>query len=371
MRGDAARLSVIVPAFNEAIRFAERAARLEVAASTGALCPRTTELIVVDDGSTDATAQRAEEALAATFPRLRVLRMHANAGKGAAVRRGMAAATAPVALFMDADMSVDPAEIPHLVQAIGSSDVAIGSRSLAESVVVTNGPTRKVMGWTFNMLVGALTGVPYRDTQCGFKAFRTPMARLLFHLMQVQRFAFDVEVLCLAQQLRMEVAEVAVHWSQAGQSTVRVLTDPISMMRDVLDVRRRRDWPYVPALGLRAARGERRRAISRIVHTVHAVAPLYPITVTRPDEVTLLLPLCGPQEAREIAARLGVQDHRLTVHRRAVSFGKLTELAPFSWVDGGKDGPVVVSRLHAPDVEMPEKGWESVRAEREWGRQPA
>lgn len=123
MAGDAAKLTVIVPAFNEALRLTQRATRLAVAAEDGALCPRTTELIVVDDGSTDETGWRAEELLASTFPRLRVLRIHDNAGKGAAIRLGTAAATAPIVLFMDADMSVDPSEIPRLVNAIGRADV--------------------------------------------------------------------------------------------------------------------------------------------------------------------------------------------------------------------------------------------------------
>ncbi|HEY1650968.1 MAG TPA: dolichyl-phosphate beta-glucosyltransferase [Acidimicrobiales bacterium] len=374
VQGDAARLSVVVPAFNEADRLAERAARLEVAAITGALCPCTTELIVVDDGSTDATARRAEELLAATFPRLRVLRLHDNVGKGAAIRCGMTAATAPVALFMDADMSVDPTEIPHLVRAVKSSDVAIGSRSLAESVVVTNGPRRRVMGWTFNVLVGALTQIPFRDTQCGFKAFRTPMARLLFHLMQVQRFAFDVELLCLARQLQMDVSEVAVHWREAGESTVRLLTDPLFMLRDVVDLRRRRDWPPVPALALKAAPGERRRSSSRIVGSVQAaLGPLYPLAVTRLDEVTVLLPLCSAQQVYDVAASLRGLDHRLTVERHAISFERLTELAPFSWLDDDDDSPVVASRLLRGDLETraPREGWESRRAERGWNRQTA
>ena len=146
------------------------------------------------------------------FDRLQVLRIDRNAGKGAAVRLGAGAATAPVVVFMDADMSVDPSEISGLVDGIGRADIAIGSRSLADSVVETDGVQRKVMGWTFNTIVTTVTGMPFADTQCGFKAFRTPIARLLFHLMTVERFAFDVEVLYLAQRLRMDITEVPVRW---------------------------------------------------------------------------------------------------------------------------------------------------------------
>jgi hypothetical protein len=230
------------------------------------------------------------------------------------------------------------------------------------------------MGWTFNVLVGALTQIPFRDTQCGFKAFRTPMARLLFHLMQVQRFAFDVELLCLARQLQMDVSEVAVHWREAGESTVRLLTDPLFMLRDVVDLRRRRDWPPVPALALKAAPGERRRSSSRIVGSVQAaLGPLYPLAVTRLDEVTVLLPLCSAQQVYDVAASLRGLDHRLTVERHAISFERLTELAPFSWLDDDDDSPVVASRLLRGDLETraPREGWESRRAERGWNRQTA
>lgn len=365
MRGDLPRLSVIVPAFNEALRLSERAARLEAAAERGVLCPRTTELIVVDDGSTDETGWRAEELLADTFPRLRVLRLHDNAGKGAAVRLGTAAATAPVVVFIDADMAVDPSEIPHLVKAIGPADIAIGSRSLAESVVTIDGIHRALMGRTFNMLVTALTKMPFRDTQCGFKAFRTPLARVLFHFMRVQRFAFDVEVLCIARQLHMEIAEVAVHWREIGQSTVRSFVDPFSMTRDVLGVRTRREWPNLPALAITPCQGERRRSPSRVVGEVHgAIGVNFPIVLDSQDQWLVLLPLCNPVEVQNIAARLRRLPVRLIVRERSVSFSQLAALTPFKWVDGEDEGFVVASHLDVTGLRTsrPGEGWESIRS---------
>ena len=120
MDDETPRLSIILPAFNEALRIVDLATRLQFVVDEGALCARTTEVIVVDDGSTDETASRAEELLADTFHRLLVLRQPDNRGKGAAVRLGATAASAPLALFMDADMSVDPTEIPGLIDAIGT-----------------------------------------------------------------------------------------------------------------------------------------------------------------------------------------------------------------------------------------------------------
>ncbi|MGO9185353.1 MAG: glycosyltransferase [Acidimicrobiales bacterium] len=361
---DAPRLTVIVPAFNESLRLAERAARLEAAVEDGTLCPLTTELIVVDDGSTDETGWRAEELLASTFTRLRVLRLHDNSGKGAAIRQGAAAATASVVIFMDADMSVDPSEIPRLAKSIGPADVAIGSRSLADSVVFDS-LQRKLMGRVFNMMVGALTDMPYRDTQCGFKAFRTPVARILFHLMTVERFAFDVDVLNLAHQLKLEIAEVAVHWRAVGKSTVRTLSDPLMMTRDVLGLRRRQEWPNIPALAVNPTHGERRRSHSRIVGELHkAMGPNFPLLMVSEDQCLVLMPLCNPIEVQEVAARLRKLPTKFNVRERSVSFSELTDLTPFKWIDEEDDGFIVAPHADASNLvtHTPFGGWDSMRS---------
>jgi len=132
MLDDALTLSIVIPAFNEAPRLADRAERLNEAVSTGIIEPRATELIMVDDGSTDETARIAQQILAPAFPRLRILQLNENSGKGAAIRAGANVAAAPVVAFMDADMSVDPSQIPMLLSAIETADVAIGSRSMSD-----------------------------------------------------------------------------------------------------------------------------------------------------------------------------------------------------------------------------------------------
>jgi dolichyl-phosphate beta-glucosyltransferase len=362
---EAPRLTVIVPAFNEAIRLSEGAALLEEAVGNGSLCPEETELIFVDDGSTDETGWRAEELLASRFPLLRVLRLHDNAGKGAAIRLGTAAATAPVVLFMDADMSVDPSQIPHLVKAIGPADVAIGSRSLNESVVECDNMHRRVMGWTFNIVVSSLTKMPFRDTQCGFKAMRTPLARVLFHLMQVKRFAFDVELLSLARQLQMEIAEIAVHWCEVGDSRVRAFADSVEMARDVLHVRSRREWPHLPALVVTPAPGERRRSQSRAFGDIHrSLGPNFPILSLSEDQSMVLLPLCDPLEVQTIADRLRMLPTKLTVRERSLSFPQLMERTPFRWIDGESGGLVVglQSGVSELTIRAPVGGWETVRS---------
>ena len=265
-------------------------------------------------------------------------------------------------------MSVDPVEIPRLVKAIGPADVAIGSRSLPESTVEQDGIHRMLMGRTFNFLVSTLTNVPFRDTQCGFKAFRTPLARVLFHLMRVQRFAFDVELLCLARELRMEIAEVSVEYErdepQQGSDAGRPALH---------DARRLEHYPQTsmatsPALTVMPSPGERRRSSSRIVGELYGeLGPNYPIMITSEDQSLVLLPLCDPIEVQQIAARLRKLTTRLSVRERSVSFAQLRDLVPFQWIDSNNDGFVVVPQqagLSHLGSHPPAGGWESLRSDR-------
>ena len=142
-----------------------------------------TEVVVVDDGSTDETAATARQLLA-PLPHHRVISLPVNRGKGAAVRTGVALARGPYVAYMDADMAIDPRAVPLLLDGLGSNDLAIGSRALADSMVEGTYAVRAVMGRLFNRLVTTGTGLGLHDTQCGFKAFRTPAARLLFHLVR-------------------------------------------------------------------------------------------------------------------------------------------------------------------------------------------
>ena len=224
-------LSLIIPAYNEGDRLATGFARLERAGEDGRLDLSRLELLYVDDGSSDDTAARAAE-LADRLPNARVLRQPANRGKGAAVRCGVAAATAPRLIFTDADLAIDPRQIPSITRALDDAPFAVGSRAVRGHVDYGS-RVRTVAGRGFNRLVRLLSSVDLRDTQCGFKGLRTAEAKLLFHLTGIEGFAFDVELLARARLLGWPVAEVPVSWSDVSGTHVRLARDSATMLLDL------------------------------------------------------------------------------------------------------------------------------------------
>ncbi|MCX7621466.1 MAG: glycosyltransferase family 2 protein [Acidimicrobiales bacterium] len=227
-------MSIVIPAYNEAGRLA---ASLPGLRDRIALSARV-ELIVVDDGSEDATAEVALEHLR-DWPASKLVRLPWNQGKGAAVRAGVSLATGDAVVFMDADLSADLADLPQLLKALNHADIAVGSRQVAGSCATYDRRLRRVTSKVFNDVACAIAGIAVSDTQCGFKAFRMPAAKLLFHLSQVDGFAFDVEVLVLADLLGFRVVEVPVGWQEAAGSRVRPWRDALWMLRDILLARRR------------------------------------------------------------------------------------------------------------------------------------
>jgi len=337
MRDDDLNLSIVIPAFNEAARMRDRAGLLNEAVAAGDIDPLVTELIVVDDGSTDETARLAQRLLAPVYPKLRVLQMSTNSGKGAAIRVGAGAAAAPFVAFMDADMSVDPSQVPLLVAAMEGADVAIGSRAMADSNVQSYRFHRAIMGRTFSFLANSVTNIGLKDTQCGFKAFRTPVARILFHLMVIDRFAFDVEVLTLARQLGMEICEVPVEWEESSSSTVRPISDSLSMAIDVLRIRWRKKRPRIPALMVGAGTLESERIRNeKIDEAFSAFRRTDPIVRLSEDRALVLLPLCRPDEVDGDAARLSEPSTNLTVHRQLVSCDELIAMMPITFAGGSR-----------------------------------
>jgi dolichyl-phosphate beta-glucosyltransferase len=222
-------LSVVIPAYNEEARIGPT-----LAAVTAWLDAEREdyEVIVVDDGSRDATARVVEQQAS---PRLRLLRLPENRGKGAAVRAGVLASTGDQVLFSDADLATPISELPKLRERLEHGyAVAIGSRGLpGADIRVRQHPVREMMGRTFNVIVRAFLIGGIRDTQCGFKLFRGPVARELFAESRVDGFAFDVEVLLLARR-HHRIAEVPVVWRHVEQSKVSPGVDAARMLVDVV-----------------------------------------------------------------------------------------------------------------------------------------
>ena len=234
----APELSIVIPAFNEEKRLGITLSRIcdYFAARSPALAG--VEILVIDDGSSDATVRVAQER-ARTLPCLRVFSNAGNRGKGYSVRRGMLEARGRLALFTDADLSSPIEECERLFAAIAAgNDVAIGSRAIDRSLItVHQSHFREVAGIIFNRFVRLVTGLDIEDTQCGFKIFRLPECRLIFEQQRVEGFGFDPEILFLARRHRLRVAEVPVTWAHDPSTKVHVYRDSLLMLLDLLRVR--------------------------------------------------------------------------------------------------------------------------------------
>lgn len=230
-------LSLIIPAFNESTRLEAGVARLRQAATEGRVDLGSTEVLFVDDGSSDDTVEVAER-IAAALPLARVLPQEHNRGKGAAVRAGVRSATGRQILFTDADLAIDPRQIPALLDGLTRAPVAVGSRVIGGHIDYGSW-LRTRAGRTFNLLVRALSKIDLRDTQCGFKAARAGYAKVLFHHTTIDGFAFDVEFLSRARGLGWDVAEVPVSWRDVPGSHVDVARHSLVMLGDLAGARLR------------------------------------------------------------------------------------------------------------------------------------
>lgn len=215
-------LSVVIPAFNEEIRVGPA---VEAALAWAGSAGFELEVLVSDDGSKDGT-RAAAEALATRHPEVRAL-SGPHLGKGAAVRRGMLAATKDAILFMDADQAAPASEVSALWPVLeGGADVVCGSRALPESVILVPQPgSRSWAGKTARALVRLSGLTPVLDTQCGFKIFRAQAAKDIFSRAAIDGFAFDLEVLGLARRLGLRVVEAPIRWSHQEPSHLSLTRD--------------------------------------------------------------------------------------------------------------------------------------------------
>ena len=232
-------ISIVIPAFEEEERLGRPLQTIFSYISTEKLAA---ELILVDDGSADSTARTAESIFAEhrLIPS-QVIRYEKNRGKGYAVRTGLEAAQADIALFSDADLSTPISEMPKLIEPIlnGECDVTFGSRALDRSLIGTHQPWRREQGGrVINLIIKTMSGLPFFDTQCGFKAFNMTKFRTLLDKMTIDRFGFDVEFLYVANYHKLALKEVPVRWNNVEGSKVSVFRDTRRMLNELRQIRR-------------------------------------------------------------------------------------------------------------------------------------
>jgi dolichyl-phosphate beta-glucosyltransferase len=227
--------SIVIPAYNEGQRLRPT---LEQVLAYVRQQGWDTEIIVVDDGSRDDTAQIVRS-FAASDPRLKLVENPGNRGKGYSVRHGMLKAQGEIILFSDADLSSPIEEMPKLLQAIeAGADIAIGSRWLrAELQTRRQSLHRQFFGRIFNALNRFILGLGFKDTQCGFKAFTRRAAQTILPLQRIERWGFDPEILFLARKFGFRVEEVPVRWGHTGGTRIHPLVDGARMFEEMLRIR--------------------------------------------------------------------------------------------------------------------------------------
>lgn len=225
--------SVVIPCFNEEERLSHLGDLYEILSS------RVLEIIFVDDGSSDGTGLAVFELVEKhKLANSRLISLGSNRGKGRAIAEGVAACEGSFVVFMDADLATDLDDLTRLVNGLETNDVVIGSRTAIGHVVLDGPRHRAVMGRLFNRHVRRRTGLDFGDTQCGFKAFRSHWARILFQELRFPGYSFDIEILLRARFLELTIAEVPVTWTAVEGSHVRIIRDSIKMIRDVWAISR-------------------------------------------------------------------------------------------------------------------------------------
>ncbi len=229
------QLSIVIPAYNES-------ARIEATLERVMACVEAqkwdAEVLVVDDGSRDNTAAIVQRWME-RYPRLHLIQNEGNRGKGFSVRNGLLQAAGDIVMFTDADLSSPMEEAERLMSAIADgADVAIGSRWLDRTRQTIHQPLyRQFFGRCFNWVTRRVMGLPFKDTQCGFKAFRRPVAQIIFRLQRIERWGFDPEILFIARKLKYTIREVPVTWGHDERSRMSYLKDGIKMLEDMVTIR--------------------------------------------------------------------------------------------------------------------------------------
>jgi glycosyltransferase involved in cell wall biosynthesis len=229
------QLSIVIPAYNES-------ARIEATLERVMTCIEgegwDAEVLVVDDGSKDDTSAIVQRWMD-RYPRLHLIKNPGNRGKGYSVRNGLLQAAGDVVMFTDADLSAPMEEANRLIAAIAAgADVAIGSRWMDRTRQTIHQPLyRQFFGRCFNAITRGVMGLPFKDTQCGFKAFKRDAAQIVFRLQRIERWGFDPEILFIARKLKYSITEVPVTWGHDERSRMSYLKDGLKMLEEMAVIR--------------------------------------------------------------------------------------------------------------------------------------
>jgi glycosyltransferase involved in cell wall biosynthesis len=225
----------VIPAYNESARIERTLERVTACVAEQGW---DAEILVVDDGSQDGTPQIVERWME-RFPRLKLIKNNGNRGKGYSVRNGLLQAVGEVVMFTDADLSAPMEEANLLMAAIADgADVAIGSRWMDKTRQTIHQPMyRRFFGRCFNWVTRMVMGLPFKDTQCGFKAFKRPAAQVIFRLQRIERWGFDPEILFIARKLGYDIREVPVTWGHDERSRMSYLKDGMKMLEEMAVIR--------------------------------------------------------------------------------------------------------------------------------------
>jgi glycosyltransferase involved in cell wall biosynthesis len=229
------QLSIVIPAYNESARIEQTLGRVMSCVEQQGW---DAEVLVVDDGSTDRTVEIVHGWMA-RYPRLHLVQNEWNRGKGYSVRNGLLQAAGEVVMFTDADLSAPMEEAERLLAAIrDGADVAIGSRWMDRTRQTIHQPLyRRFFGRCFNGVTRTVMGLPFKDTQCGFKAFKRAAAQVIFRLQRIERWGFDPEILFIARKLGYTIREVPVTWGHDERSRMSYLKDGMKMLEEMAAIR--------------------------------------------------------------------------------------------------------------------------------------
>ncbi len=220
----ATKISIIIPAYNEEERILPLLQKLAALQTPS----EAIELIIVDDGSSDRTSDLCRQEIEHQFPRGKLITLEKNSGKGNALRTGVAAASSPVVITMDADMATDLSAMEPAIKGLQEHHIVIGSRSIEGSQTQGTTSTRRLVTIGFSFFLRLLTRHKVSDTQCGFKAYRSPVAKMLFSSSRVKGFAQDAEILDLAYRHNFSIFEIPVRWTSIPGSKVNLIRDSLS-----------------------------------------------------------------------------------------------------------------------------------------------